>query len=69
MRVERTVESFIHDGTLTDLLVANYLRPFAQLRDVEEVIKLEMTPPDKDGVRTIKFMFIEEREATIIRHT
>lgn len=68
MRVERKVDVPIHNGTLTDLLVSNYLRTFAnfKLEDNEEVIKLELTAPDKDGVRMIRFMFIEEREAEVL---
>jgi len=70
MRTERNVEIPIHNGTLTDLLVSHYLRTFAnfKLEDGEEVIKLELSAPDKQGVRKISFMFIEEREVEVIRH-
>jgi hypothetical protein len=70
MRRERTIEVPINDGMLTDLLVSHYLRTFAnfKLEDNEEVITLKLSEPDKDGMRKITFMFIEDREPQIIVH-
>lgn len=67
-RKERVIESYIHEETLKDLVISHHLYTLGRVKDTEEVIKLEISLPNAEGVRTLRYMFIEEHEAQIILH-
>lgn len=67
MRREREMWVPLNDGTLKDL-VAQHLDAIGILKENEEVLKMKIGEPDRQGIRKIEFMFIEEREATLIVH-
>lgn len=67
-RKERTIELPLPDKILQDL-VASHLYAINMVKeDREDIIKVEVSQPDKKGMRTVKFMFIEERDCEVIKH-
>lgn len=67
MRQERTIEVPLNDGTLKDL-VAQHLDAIGIIRGNEEIIRMDISQPNCADIRTVRFMFIEEREPQIIIH-
>lgn len=67
MRKIRTMESYIHDETLKDL-IAVYLYTARRINDEESILEVNLSTPDSTGVRTITYKFIEDREAELIVH-
>lgn len=65
-RKERVIELPLPDSILQDL-VASHLYAINMVKeDREGIIKVEVSCPDKNGMRKVKFMFIEEREPKVI---
>jgi hypothetical protein len=64
----RDFESFIHDGTLKDIIAA-HLYATTLVADDEEVLELTVGEPDREGVRPIRYKTIKEKEVELIIHT
>lgn len=64
----RDRESYIHDGTLKDLIAA-HLYATTMLADDEEVLELTVGQPNADGIRPIRYKFIKNREVEVIIHS
>ena len=66
-RKERTVETYLNDKTLQDM-VASWLYATTIVADNEEVTHLTIGLPNAEGIRPINFTFIKEAEVQIIIH-
>lgn len=68
MSTIRELQSFIHDGTLRDLIAA-HLYATTMVNDDEEVLELLLGEPDSSGVRPINFKIIKNKEVELIVHS
>lgn len=59
-------ESYIHDGTLRDLIIANWLIVNGVVKHGEDVTDLTISAPNDNGVRTIRFR--TEPDIQVIYH-
>lgn len=50
----RQIESYINDQTLKDLLISHWLMN-GFVGGKEEVLDLDVSPPNEQGVRTLKY--------------
>ena len=64
----RTLESYIHNETLKDLLAA-HLYAVCHVNDDEEVLDLTFGEPNADGVRVLSYKIIKNKEAELIIHS
>ncbi len=62
---QREIECYLNNETLKDL-IAVYLSNVGVVRHNEEITDLELTMPDSNGIRTIRFKF--EPLTQIIHH-
>lgn len=60
------IESYIHDVTLQDLIVANWLIVTGIVKHGEDVTSLTISAPDDKGVRAIRYTI--EPDVQIIHH-
>lgn len=62
----RKLTSYIHDKTLQDLIVADWLMRNHILKNNEEVANLHLSPPDAEGVRTIEYEVVPDLQTITI---
>lgn len=67
-RTIRELTSFIHDGTLQDL-IAVHLQACSVVNDDEEFISITVGEPNAEGVRPINYKIIKYKEAELIVHS
>lgn len=68
MRNIRTLEVYLNDNTLKDIIAA-HLYATTHVSDDEEVLELTVGEPDRDGVRPIRYSIIKNKEVELIVHS
>lgn len=68
MRVIKELQSFIHDGTLQDI-IAVHLQAMSIVDDDEEFISISVGERQPDGKRPITYKIIKTREVELIVHS
>lgn len=66
-RKSRTIETYLNDKTLQDMVVS-FLYATTMVADNEEVTNLTIGMPDAKGIRPITFTFIKEAGVQVIVH-
>lgn len=67
-RPVRALTCFINNSTLNDI-VAAHLYAMTIVNDDEEVLELTLGEPNGDGIRSIDFKLIKQREVELIVHS
>lgn len=67
-RMIREIQSYIHDGTLQDL-IAVHLQAMSVVNDDEEFISISVGEANSDGVRPISYKIIKHKEVELIVHS
>lgn len=67
-RAIRELTSFLHDGTLQNL-VAVHLQACSLVNDDEEFISISIGEPNEEGIRPIIYQIIKHKEAELIIHS
>lgn len=67
-RVIRDLQSWLHDGTLQDIITA-HLHAVSVLDDDEDVVALSVGEPDAEGKRPINLKIIKTKEVELIVHS
>lgn len=62
------MESYIHNETLKDILSA-WLYSTTVVHDDEDILSISIGPPNKDGVRPLKYKTRKQREVELIVHS
>ena len=60
----REIESYIHDETLKDLIIANWLMVAGVIRYSEEVTHMAISDPDDKGIRKLTVRFEPDIQVT-----
>lgn len=68
MRAIRELQSYLHDGTLQDIIAA-HLHATSVLDDNEDVIAISVGEPDAEGKRPINLKIIKTQDVELIVHT
>lgn len=68
MRHIRELQSYIHDGTLQDI-IAVHLQAMSIVNDDEEFISITVGERQADGKRPINYKIIKTREVELIVHS
>lgn len=68
MRNIRTIEVYLNDNTLKDIIAA-HLYATSTVHDNEEVLEVVLGEPNAENIRPIQFKVIENREIELIIHS